>query len=147
MSRIRLGRVDDAGALAELNGQLGYPTTVAELRERLGPILASEEDALLVAADDADQPIGWVHVAIERGLEASFAAGLRGLVVDEAHRSRRLGHVLLEAAEDWARQRGCRVLTLRSRVTRERAHRFYEREGYRLTKTSRVFEKELTTGP
>jgi GNAT superfamily N-acetyltransferase len=143
MSTIRPARADDAEAIAELNAQLGYPTTVAELRERLEPILASAEDAVLVARDDADRPIGWVHVAVERGLEASFTAGLRGLVVDEAHRSRQLGHLLLDAAEDWARQHGCRVLTLRSRITRERAHRFYEREGYRLTKTSRVFEKQL----
>jgi hypothetical protein len=32
---------------------------------------------------------------------------------------------------------------VRSRVTRERAHQFYEREGYRLLKTSHVFEKRL----
>jgi GNAT superfamily N-acetyltransferase len=143
MSPIRPARLDDAEALAELNAQLGYPTTVAELRDRLGPILASHEDAILVASDDADRPIGWVHVAVERGLEASFTAGLRGLVVDERHRSRRLGHVLLEAAEEWAREHDCRMLTLRSGITRERAHRFYEREGYRLTKTSRVFVKPL----
>ena len=143
MSSIRPARPDDAEALAELNGQLGYPTSASVVRARLEPVLASADDALLVAPDDADRPIGWVHVAIERGLEVSSAAGLRGLVVDEGHRSQGLGHVLVQAAEDWARRRGCGVLTLRSRISRERAHRFYEREGFRLTKTSRVFEKDL----
>jgi len=30
-----------------------------------------------------------------------------------------------------------------TRVTRQRAHRFYEREGYAVAKTSHFFEKEL----
>jgi len=35
------------------------------------------------------------------------------------------------------------TMVVRSRVARERAHRFYEREGYALVKTSHVFEKPL----
>jgi GNAT superfamily N-acetyltransferase len=142
MIRIRPARADDAAALAELNGQLGYPTTGPELLERLEPILVSDEDAVLIATA-AGRPIGWVHVAVERGLAASFVAGLRGLVVDERHRSKRVGQALVQAAEEWARHHGCRVVTVRSRTTREGAHRFYEREDYRQTKTSRVFEKRL----
>jgi hypothetical protein len=34
-------------------------------------------------------------------------------------------------------------MVVRSRIVRERAHRFYEREGYELVKTSHVFEKPL----
>ncbi len=143
MTRIRPARADDVPALVDLNGQLGYPTTEPELRERLDPILASTEGRVFVAVTDDDRAIGWVHVAVERGLEASFVAGLRGLVVDEDHRSGRIGHELMVAAEDWARDHGCEVMTVRSRITRERAHRFYLREGYELTKTSRVFQKRL----
>lgn len=142
MTRIRRARPSDLGALARLNEQLGYPATESELRERLEPILASDEDALLVAVE-ASEPIGWIHVAIERGLEASAAAGLRGLVVDEAHRSGGVGRSLVRAAETWARERGCRVVTVRSRITRDRARRFYEREGYVHVKTSNVFSKPL----
>lgn len=142
MTPIRPATMADAAALVELNDQLGYPTSEPELRERLDPILASAEDAVLVAVE-GDRPIGWVHVAVERGLEASRTAGLRGLVVDEVRRSAGVGRELLAAAEDWARQRDCVTLTVRSRVTRERAHRFYEREGYRLVKTSHVFTKPL----
>jgi GNAT superfamily N-acetyltransferase len=54
----------------------------------------------------------------------------------------------MEAAERWAIARGHRVLRLRSRVQREGAHRFYERLGYRIAKTSHTFQKQLspTTG-
>ena len=41
---------------------------------------------------------------------------------------------------------GCIRMTVRSRIARERAHRFYEREGYVLEKTSHVFRKPLVSG-
>jgi GNAT superfamily N-acetyltransferase len=139
---MRRATLDDVAALVELNDQLGYPTSEGELRGRLEPILQSAEDAVFVAVDGGE-PIGWIHVAVERGLEASHVAGLRGLVVDEAHRSGGVGRALLGAAEAWAREHGCEVVTVRSRVARERAHRFYEREGYVRVKTSHVFSKPL----
>ena len=142
MSEIRGATLGDVPALVRLNEQLGYPTNEPDLRERLAPILESAGDEVLVAVDGAE-PIAWIHVAVERGLEDSHVAGLRGLVVDEAHRSGGVGKDLLEAAEQWAREHGCRTMTVRSRITRERAHRFYEREGYRRVKTSHVFGKAL----
>jgi hypothetical protein len=33
---------------------------------------------------------------------------------------------------------------VRTRVTRERAHRFYEKAGFALTKTQHVFDKNVT---
>jgi hypothetical protein len=38
-------------------------------------------------------------------------------------------------------------MVVRSRITRERAHGFYERHGYATVKTSHVFEKPLTENP
>jgi GNAT superfamily N-acetyltransferase len=140
---IRPATLGDVAELVDLNDQLGYPTRELELSERLAPILDSREDAVLVALGEREQLIGWIHVAIERGLEASHVAGLRGLVVDEAHRSGGVGRALLRAAESWARAHGCTVVTVRSRVARERAHRFYQREGYARVKTSHVFCKPL----
>ena len=140
--RIRPATLDDVAAMVDLNRQLGYPTTESELRTRLEPILASAGDAVLIAIEDT-RPIAWVHVAIERTLEATDVAVLRGLVVDEAHRSGGVGVALLTAAEAWASQHGCVAVTVRSRVARERAHRFYEREGYVHVKTSHVFTKPL----
>ena len=140
--RIRPATLDDVAAMVDLNRQLGYPTTESELRTRLEPILASAGDAVLIAVGDT-RPIAWVHVAIERTLEATDVAVLRGLVVDEAHRSGGVGVALLTAAEAWASQHGCVAVTVRSRVARERAHRFYEREGYVHVKTSHVFTKPL----
>ncbi len=143
---IRPATPGDAATLADLTGQLGYPTTEVEMIERLRRVLASAGDAVLVAIDEAGRPIGWVHVGRELLLEASDTATLQGLVVDDAHRSAGVGAELLRAAEAWARANGCTRVTVRSRIARERAHRFYEREGYVLEKTSHVFRKPLVSG-
>lgn len=140
---IRLARLHDADALADLNTQLGYPADAPTIVHRLEPILASPNDAMLVAVDEADRPIGWLHVGVELALEDSDAGGIRGLVVDEGRRSEGVGRALLERAEAWARERGVSVVQVRSRVTRERAHGFYERAGYERIKTSYVFRKRL----
>ena len=68
---------------------------------------------------------------------------IRAATLGDVPRSGGVGKDLLEAAERWAREHGCRTMTVRSRITRERAHRFYEREGYRRVKTSHVFGKPL----
>jgi GNAT superfamily N-acetyltransferase len=144
MTPIRPARSRDAALLAALNGQLGYPSTEDQLRARVAALAdRSAEDAVLVATAPDDRPIGWIHVARVRSLTDDGLAIVGGLVVHDGHRSRGIGADLLAAAEAWARQHGATHLVVRTRTTRTRAHRFYEREGYRLTKESRVYEKTL----
>jgi GNAT superfamily N-acetyltransferase len=140
---IRPARPEDAAALADLTTQLGYPASEEELAERLKPLLGSQHHAVLVATDPADRPVGWIHITVEVGLAQAPTAGIHGLVVDEGHRSDGIGAALLAAGERWAGEHGLGRMVVRSRVARERAHRFYEREGYALEKTSRVFVKPL----
>ena len=49
----------------------------------------------------------------------------------------------MAAAERWARARNCRRLVVATRITRERAHAFYAREGYEVAKTSYFLTKSL----
>jgi GNAT superfamily N-acetyltransferase len=50
------------------------------------------------------------------------------LAVSPQHRSQGVGKDLLDAAKDWARERGATHLELDSSDRRADAHRFYERE-------------------
>ncbi len=50
------------------------------------------------------------------------------LAVSPQHRSQGVGKELLDAARDWARDRGATHLSLSSAEARADAHRFYERE-------------------
>jgi len=141
-SAVRPARGDDAPALAMLAGQLGYPTSERELAARL-PEVAANRDAAVLVVSALDGVHGWIHVELKRSLLGPLRAQVLGLVVDERRRNEGIGGTLLEAGESWARERGCHAMLVGTRVTRERAHRFYRREGYELLKTSHFFEKAL----
>ncbi|MDR0997093.1 MAG: GNAT family N-acetyltransferase [Zoogloeaceae bacterium] len=55
---------------------------------------------------------------------------LDDVVVDQGCRDQGIGQALLRHMEEEARARNCQAITLDSRVARERAHRFYFREGF-----------------
>jgi GNAT superfamily N-acetyltransferase len=143
MTAIRPMEASDAAVVADLTSQLGYPSSAGEIASRFGELRARPDDEVLVATDSGGIPIGWVHVGRVAGLEFSATALIGGLVMDDEHRSRGVGEQLLAAAEDWARRRGATTMIVRSRNTRQRAHRFYERAGYAQVKLSHVFEKPL----
>src|SRR5882724_5408953 len=141
--RIRRGRASDAPQLAVLSGQLGYPATAAQMRERLRKIQPASQNAVFVADSAKDGVIGWLHVSREALLECDVRAEVNGLVVAEGQRSLGAGTRLLAAAEAWARKHGCRSMYVRSNVIRERAHKFYDRTGYEHYKTQKSFRKPL----
>lgn len=141
--KIRRAKNADAPRLAELAGQLGYPTTPAQLRERLRRIQPASQHAVFVAESANDGVIGWLHVSRQPLLEVEIRAEVNTLVVAEGQRSLGAGARLLAAAEDWARKRGCKGMSVRSNVIRERAHKFYERNGYEHYKTQKSFRKPL----
>lgn len=140
---VRLAEARDAGVIAMLCGQLGYPSTTADIERRLAQAADGVDSAVLVADSRRAGVIGWVHVRALHLLTRDACAELGGLVVDEAWRGRGIGGRLVAAAEDWARQQGLRTLRLRSNVVRDEAHMFYRGRGYASSKTSLLFTKTL----
>lgn len=141
--QIRKAITGDSERLAELCGQLGYPTSQEQMLRRLSPILEGEDQIVFVAETAEGQVIGWVQVYTRRLLVADLHAEIGGLVVDQAQRGQGLGRLLMAHAEAWARDCGCQTVSLRSNVVREEAHRFYGALGYNLSKTQLAFRKEL----
>jgi GNAT superfamily N-acetyltransferase len=142
VGEIREAQPRDYARIAELAGQLGYPSSADEIAKRLDGMQHSNEHAVFVAQVGSDLA-GWLAVFVYRVVEADPRAEISGLVVDERYRSQRIGMHLLARAEDWARKNGCRAIGLRSNVIRDRAHAFYERHGYRHVKTQKSFRKDL----
>jgi len=143
--KIRRARRGDAERIAQLSGELGYPASAAQVATRLRQLTPVSKHAVFVAEspDAATGVVGWVHVSVAHLLERDIRAEVNGLVVAEGQRSAGAGAKLLEAAEEWARRRGCRGMNVRSNVIRERAHGFYERNGYEHYKTQKAFRKAL----
>jgi GNAT superfamily N-acetyltransferase len=103
----------------------------------------ASQNALFVADSRDSGVVGWTHVSVTHLVEVGTRAELNGLIVAEGQRSLGAGTGLLEAAEDWARKRGCPGMSVRSNVIRGRAHKFYERQGYEHYKTQKAFRKTL----
>ena len=141
--KIRTAKSSDAARIADLSGQLGYPATPAEIAQRLRKIKPASHHAVLVAESSERKIIGWLHVSVSPLIEVELRAEVNGLVVDDEVRSRGTGALLLRAAEQWARSRGCKNMSVRSNTLRERAHQFYLRHGYEHYKTQKAFRKPL----
>jgi len=140
---IREAREADFARMAELAQQLGYASTAGDIAIRIAPMQGSAEHGVFVAELASGQIGGWIGVFVYRSVEADARAEVSGLVVDADERSHGIGQRLLERAEQWAREKGCRSIGLRTNVVRERAHAFYERRGYAHTKTQRSYRKSL----
>ena len=146
MTTIRNARTYDAPVLADLCGELGYPTTRQQVVRRLAVIEGLADCGVLVAEDDEGRVVGWLHVTLVAQLCNDACAEITGLVIAQSARGRGIGQCLVSAAEKWGCARGLPSIRVRSRVERERAHQFYERMGYARIKTQAVFSKPLAQG-
>jgi len=140
-ARVRPASPADAEALAGLCGELGYPSTTGQVRERL--CLLDDPERTLLVAEAGGTLVGFVDVHVQRVVEADPFAEVGGLVVMAGHRGEGLGATLLAAAADWGRQRGLTVMWIRANLAREGAHDFYPAVGCRRVKDQRVYEYPL----
>ena len=137
---IRDARAADAEAIAELLGQLGYPTEPSAVKERLERLVIVG-DSVVVAELDGNV-VGLAHLHVSPTIERERpTAKLGALVVSEAHRGEGVGRALVEAAEREARRRGSAILFVTTANGRDEAHRFYERVG--LEQTGRRYGRTL----
>lgn len=90
--------------------------------------LDSDSARVLVASANHRRFLGTAVVFFRRG---SAVARLYSIATRSEARGMGVGSALLAAAEDAARQRGCRRLRLEVRVDNQAAVRLYERLGYR----------------
>jgi GNAT superfamily N-acetyltransferase len=138
---VRRARPDDAEPISALMAQLGYEVPAAAITARLRR-LGERRDVFV--ATDGEGVVGWAALLIDEAFVEGFGAFIEGFVVDEAARSRGIGVTLLEAVEARARERGCAEIRVQSNVLRERAHSFYERNGYTKVKAQYQLRKPLS---
>lgn len=128
--RVRRATIDDVSEIARLLTQLGYPTTVDDLRERWQE-WGDEGNNALVAESETGDLSGVCTLHFTRVLHRPKPVGrITAMVVDEAERGRGIGRKLVEAAERELTRVGCGMLEVTSNVRRVEAHAFYESLGF-----------------
>jgi GNAT superfamily N-acetyltransferase len=100
----------------------------ARARRALAVAITAEESAVLVA-ERGGELVGFVTAYLDlESVRFGTRCWVEDLAVSPGNRSHGVGRKLLDAAKDWARDRGATHLELDSGEAREGAHRFYERE-------------------
>ena len=138
MALIRAAVIEDAENITDLLQQLGYRRGLADMAQYLAAI--EEDAAILVAVGDDGRAVGCLHVLVDNRLAEGRRGEITSLVVAADVRSQGIGADLVAAAQKWLQARGIGSLRVRCNAVRDRAHRFYERLGFRLTKSQKVFD-------
>jgi GNAT superfamily N-acetyltransferase len=140
-ARIRHAEIRDAERVARLMTELGYPTTVDAMTERLAMILTDPSYATFVTDTDTGV-IGVAGARLSRYYENDgIYSQLLVLAVSSTARGRGTGTRLVEAVERWAADHGARAVVVNSALHRADAHGFYERRQY--ARTGYRFVKQL----
>ncbi|MFS0824684.1 N-acetyltransferase family protein [Bacillus sp. 1P02SD] len=129
---IREATVYDIEELTSLVEQLGYPTTIENMKTRFSNIESSPDYHTLVASYDG-KIVGMIGIVKGYYYELDgFYVRIVALVVDSNYRNKGIGKKLLEEAESWARIIGATGIGINSgnRPERVKAHRFYKNMGY-----------------
>jgi GNAT superfamily N-acetyltransferase len=122
----------DLHSVTVLTNELGYPTTLEQMKIRMEQILQLENYWTLVAEADG-HVVGYIGINKNYFWEqdGNFMR-IQALVVKNEYRRHHVGQKLIEAAEKHARQLKSRLMILNSgnRAEREAAHQFYPKMGY-----------------
>jgi GNAT superfamily N-acetyltransferase len=138
--RVRAARERDLGALTALYRELhldSYARFAAPRARMLRAFrrLARDRRHRIMVAERGGKIVGTLHLIVVPHL----GHGLRpfgiveNVVVAADERSGGVGQAMMAAVGEVARKAGCYKLALTSNLRRPRAHRFYERLGWRRT--------------
>jgi GNAT superfamily N-acetyltransferase len=131
---------DDAAAVAGLANQLGYEISAGTVGDWVAG--ASESRVALVAEIEGGV-VGWIEAHDRELLQHPRVVEIGGLVVEQGMRGRGIGESLVAAIRTWGLGRGHTEIMVRSNITRDGAHQFYEGLGFRRAKTSHTFSLEI----
>lgn len=142
MIEIRKMGLGDAAAVANLTEQLGYPANVNKTLQRIKLMANMATNCIFVALAN-EQVVGWTHAFYTVRIESDPFVEIGGLVVDAAHRNKQIGKKLILQVIDWARETNVQMLKVRCNVIRTESHVFYERAGFNLSKSQKIFEMKI----
>ncbi len=116
-----------------------------QVRE-MAEILESESETVFLAERLEGGPCGFLEAAIRPwaiGCEPRAVGYIEGWYVDEDVRREGVGRALVEAAEEWARSKGCRQMASDAELWNGVSHQAHGALGYEETARLVLFRKDL----
>ena len=143
-SNVRPARPGDASFITGLAGRLAevsrLPWLERDATDRFAASGCNEAaaaigrpgHAVVIASDGTGEPVGFAHVQLDQSAFTGETVGYVSFVVVVADAAGSgIGRRLMTAAEDWASQQGCSMITLEVFAANAVARAVYDRLGYR----------------
>lgn len=137
--KLRDAKPSDTKRLTELIHELGHQITQKQVRKNLSALKKSGEVPLVATLDK--KLVGMCGVGRRVVIHRPTPLGrITALVVAKEAQGQGIGRLLVEAAEEWMRKRGCQLVEVTSNDRRAQAHAFYRHLGYERS-SIRFFKK------
>jgi aminoglycoside 6'-N-acetyltransferase I len=124
-----------------------WPGSPDDHRREVAEYFSSRAGAACVVAELPHVGVvGFAEVelrAYAEGCRSSPVGYLEGIFVEEAHRARGVGAALVEAAEGWARERGCTEMASDRELGNEDSGIFHAAVGYQEVERIVCYRKPL----
>jgi GNAT superfamily N-acetyltransferase len=137
--QLRDAKLADAPRLVELIDELGHAIDEKQLRKNLAALKKVGETPLVATLDKKVVGLVGMHRTVTIHRDAPLGR-ITILVVTKAAQGTNLGRLLVDAAEDWCRKKGCKLVEVTSNDRRAEAHAFYRHMGYERS-SIRFFKK------
>ncbi|AWR85371.1 aminoglycoside 6'-N-acetyltransferase [Meiothermus taiwanensis] len=122
-----------------------WPDSADDFELEVSKILNNHRLASFVAEQNG-QLVGFVEVSLRdyaEGCESSPVGYLEGWYVVPEHRKTGIGRRLVQAAEDWARAKGCSEMASDSELSNTQGQQAHARLGYQEVERMVCFRKSL----
>jgi aminoglycoside 6'-N-acetyltransferase I len=148
---IRAGVPDDADVIGPLFVALWPDGSLDEHRAEAAAILSGQPPStmplVLFVAEAKDHVMGFIEVGLRShadGCETRRPVGfIEGWFVEPEHQHRGIGRALLQAAEDWARSKGCVELASDTWIDNEPSQRAHAAMGFEVVDRCVHYRKGL----
>lgn len=122
-----------------------WPDSAGDFEREVSEILNADHLASFVAEQDGTL-VGFVEVSLRayaEGCDSSPVGYLEGWYVAPTHRKTGVGRRLVEAAEDWARAKGCTEMASDTELHNIQSQQAHARLGYQEVERIVCFRRSL----
>ena len=138
---VRQAVISDAKDIYYINKtSLGYDYDLEKQKAKIQAVLNDSTQVIFVAETN-NKVVGYIHLVNYDVIYADNFKNCLGLAVDNDYKRNGIGSALLKQAEIWAKENGAVGIRLCSGVEREKAHQFYQSQGYEVTKLQKNIKK------
>ncbi len=141
---VRPAVISDAKDIYYINKtSLGYDYDLEKQKAKIQAVLNDSTQVIFVAETN-NKVVGYIHLVNYDVIYADNFKNCLGLAVDNDYKRNGIGSALLNQAEIWAKENGAVGIRLCSGVEREKAHQFYQSQGFEVTKLQKNIKKIFT---